>query len=143
MTRPFGAGYVAELLRSVPLFAACSKRELRSLASATDFLEFPAGTAICEQDGTDADLYLIVEGTARVVIGGRSRKHLAPGDFFGEIALLDGGPRTATVITDMPAMCLRVDATAFRRVLESDAGLAVKMLREVAARLRATDRSLV
>ena len=142
MSRPFGDGYIAELLKAVPIFSTCSKRELRTLAGVTDIVEFPQGATICEEGGDDADLFLIAEGTARVITGARTRKHLSAGDFFGEIALLDHGPRTASVVTDMPVICLRVDSAGFRKLLGSDAGLAVKMLLEVARRLRATDKTL-
>lgn len=142
MAERFSIGYVAELLKTVPLFATCSKGQLKAVAGVTEIVEFAEESAICQEGGSDSDLYLIVEGTARVVVGGRARKHLTAGDFFGEIALLDGGPRTATVVADMPVMCLRVDPAGMRRVLDAEPGLAAAMLREVARRLRATDRTL-
>src|SRR5881396_119423 len=91
------------MLAKVPLFSGCSKRELAVIAQAAKEVRHKAGTVIAREGEYGIGLFLILEGKCRVTIGGKEKAILGPGDFFGEIALIDGGPRTATVtaITDV------------------------------------------
>ena len=84
-------------LAKVPLFSDCSQRDLQTVARVVREIPHGAGTVIAREGEPGVGLFIIVDGTADVSIGGRKKATLGPGDFFGEIALLDGGPRTATV----------------------------------------------
>jgi CRP-like cAMP-binding protein len=85
---------------------------------------------------------LIVDGTATVSVGGRPRKKLGAGDFFGEISLLDNGPRTATVTAETPIQLLGVTQWNFKRLVEGNPAIATKMLKTMAARLRAASEEI-
>jgi CRP/FNR family transcriptional regulator, cyclic AMP receptor protein len=130
-----------DTLKTIPLFSACSKSELRNIANIVKESEFPAGHTICKEGETGIGLHVLVEGEAEVKIGGRERARLAPGSSFGEIALLDGGPRSATIITRTPARTLSIPVWAFRNTLKNHPSLTVKMLEEACRRLRAADSS--
>lgn len=133
---------LVDLLKTVPLFAGCSDRELKAIASAGSEVRFDQGTEICTEGETGVGLHVIIQGEAKVQVGGRNRRSLGPGAFFGEIALLDGGPRSATVISDTPLLTFSVPVWGFRTLLKGQPGLAVKMLEEVCRRLRGADTSL-
>ena len=92
-------------LAKVPLFSDCSQRDLQTIARVVREIPHEAGTVIAREGEPGVGLFVILDGTADVSIGGRKKATLGPGDFFGEIALLDGGPRTATVTakTDVDA----------------------------------------
>ena len=83
------------LLKTVPLFSNCTKKELFTIASIVKDVDFEAGRTICREGESAVGLHVVVEGETNVQIGGRTRRRLGPGAFFGEIALLDGGPRSA------------------------------------------------
>jgi CRP/FNR family transcriptional regulator len=127
---------VVEFLRTVPLFSACTQKELNTIAEVTKEVPFPAGAEICREGETGVGLHLIVEGETRVQIGGRTRRRLGPGAYFGEIAVLDGGPRTATVVAETPVRTFAVSSWNFKGVLRSHPTLAVKLLEEVCRRIR-------
>lgn len=133
---------LVDLLRTVPLFAGCSERELKAIAGSGKEVQFEPGTAICTEGETGVGLHVIVQGEVKVQIGGRKRRTLGPGAFFGEIALLDGGPRTATVISETPLVTFSVPVWGFRSLLKGQPALALKMLEEVCRRLRGADSSL-
>ncbi|MGH2471962.1 MAG: cyclic nucleotide-binding domain-containing protein [Candidatus Limnocylindria bacterium] len=123
-------------LRSVPLFSSCSDKELAFIASRTDEVDIPAGRILCEKGQTGGDFFVILDGRADVDAD-QGKKSLGPGDFFGEIALIDNGPRTATVIAATPMRCLVLGHSQFRDVLHQNGDIAVKILRAVTQRLRA------
>ncbi len=125
-----------EQLRRVPLFFGCDEKELRFIATRVEDMELPAGRVLCERGKSGGDFFILLDGTARVETTDGTRD-LGPGDFFGEIALLDNGPRTATVRATSPIHCLVLGPAQFRDVLHQDASIAVKMLHAVAKRLRA------
>src|ERR1700730_15163726 len=87
-------------LTEVPLFSACSRRELRTVSGLTTELSLPAGKVVTSEGQAGREFVVILQGKATVSIGGTEIATLGRGDFFGEIALLDGGPRTATVIAE-------------------------------------------
>ena len=133
-------GAVADIrvdrLRSVPLFASCTDKELNFIASRVDEIDVPAGRVLCEKGKSGGDFFVILEGKAEVDTGDGKRA-LGPGDFFGEIALLDNGPRTATVKAATPMRCLVLGHEQFRDVLHQNGDIALKVLRAVTHRLRA------
>ncbi len=133
---------VIDLLRTVPLFSACSKKEFSLMAQIAEEHEFGTGDVICREGDTGLGLYVIMEGETEIQVGGKTQRQLGPGAFFGEIALLDGGPRTATVIALTGVRLLTIPAWSFNAVLKSQPTLAIKMLQEVCRRMRADQSSI-
>lgn len=124
-----------ELLRGVPLFARCSKRELQQVATLADELQVPAGRTLTCEGKTGYQFVVLVEGAAEVRRKGRKLNALGAGDFLGEIALVRGTPRTATVTTTEPSRVLVLSAPDFRRLLRSQPALQLKVLETAVARL--------
>ncbi len=131
-----------EALAAVPLFSDLSRRELRELLAVSEEYEYPEGATVAKEGARGDAFFVILEGQARVVRRGRTVDTLWPGDFFGEISLLDGGPRTASVIAATPLRCLLLLRKEFAEVLGTDAAIAAKVLREMGSRLRRMDRPL-
>lgn len=129
-------------ISEIPLFASCDVRELRAVAGMVKEVEFPAGHAICREGETGVGMHVVTEGKVRVDVAGQTREVMGPGSFFGEIALLDGGPRAATVTAETDVRTLSLAAWDFKVALESHPGLARKMLAEVCARLRRANADL-
>jgi CRP-like cAMP-binding protein len=119
----------------VPLFGGCTDKELAFIASRTDEIDIPAGKVLTEKGKSGGDFFIILEGQAEVDAD-QGRRTLGPGDFFGEIALIDNGPRTATVEATTPMRCLVLGHAQFRDVLHQNGEIAVKILRAVTERLR-------
>jgi CRP-like cAMP-binding protein len=124
-----------ELLKHVPLFERCSKRELEELAGLADELTLPEGRNLTKEGATGKEFVIIVEGFAEVRRKGRKVNVLRSGDFLGEISLITGVPRTATVTTTTPARLLIITAPAFRSLLRRMPSLQLKVLEALAARL--------
>lgn len=137
-----GLREVSEQLAGVPIFAGCTGRELRLIARAAKEVSHPEGTVLAREGDRGVGFFLITEGTALVTVGGRTRARLAPGDFFGEISLLDGGPRSATVTATSPVRLLGLTAWVFRSLVEQHPAIALKMLEVVAGRLRRASREI-
>ena len=133
---------LVEQLKTVPLFSGCSTRELASLGRFLREVDFPAGRQIVQEGRTGTGLHVIIEGETKVVVGDRTRRRLGPGAFFGEISLLDRGPRTATVVAETPVRTLTLSAWNFRAALKEHPTMAVKMLEELASRVRSAGSSL-
>jgi CRP/FNR family transcriptional regulator, cyclic AMP receptor protein len=133
---------LVERLKTVPLFSGCSARELASLSRFLTVVDVPAGRAIVKEGNPGAGLYVLLEGQTKVVIGDRTRKRLGPGDFFGEISLLDRGPRTATVVAETPVRTLTLSSWNFRAALKEHPSMAVKLLEELARRVRTASASV-
>jgi CRP/FNR family transcriptional regulator, cyclic AMP receptor protein len=131
-----------ELLARVPLFAGMSKRHLRGVAGISKEERFDERATVAQEGREGDDFYVIVTGQAKVTRGTRTIARLMPGDFFGEIALLDGGPRTASVVAETPLHVMTVNRKPFQAMLERDPTIVLKMLEELAGRLRNAERSL-
>lgn len=129
-----------ELLASVPLFEGLSRAHLGRVASLAEHTTYNAGRVIVKKDEPGRAFYVIVDGTAKVVKGkivtARREAELGPGDFFGELALLDGDPRAATVIAATPLTTIRIERAAFRHLLREEPELALKVLEGMARRTR-------
>jgi CRP-like cAMP-binding protein len=130
-------------LATVPLFAELPKRHIRSLARASGVAEYEEGETVVRQDAAGDVCYVILDGKARVMRGGRRIASMATGDFFGEMSLLDGAPRSASVITEQPSRLLSLSRQVFVELLASDPKVAATVLAIVARRLRAQERPLV
>jgi CRP-like cAMP-binding protein len=130
------------MLARVPIFVALSKEQLSTLARLVAHRTFPRGTVIIREDDTDAALYIILKGQVSVTKkgpAGQSELKLATldeGDFFGEMALLDGAPRSASVTALTPTECLLLTRWVFYTTLRSDPEIAVAMLPTLSKRVR-------
>ena len=127
------------LLANVALFAGCNKKELAKVASLVDEVDLPAGTVIARQGHLGQEFFVIAEGRVTVAMPDGTTAPLGPGSFFGEMALLDGGPRVATVTADTPVVLLVVDRRSFASLLQETPSVTKKMLAELARRLRAVE----
>jgi len=124
-----------ELLKQVPLFAGCSKAELREVALSTDEIDLRDGHVLTREGRAGREFFILVEGTASVTQDGKEIAELGGGDWFGEIALLTHRPRTATVTATSPVRVLVLTDRAFRRVVETMPRIALKVLASVGQRL--------
>lgn len=131
-----GVRDIAEKLAKVPVFSGCSKRELDVIARSAKVVSHREGHVISREGDRGIGFFLVVDGTAEVTVGGRRRAKLGQGDFFGEISLLDGGPRSATVTATSPISLVAITSWAFRGLLREHPSIALKMLETVAQRLR-------
>jgi CRP-like cAMP-binding protein len=134
---------VSSKLARVPIFTGCSKRELGIIARAAKEVSHREGTVIAREGERGIGLFLILEGSCGVTIGGKGKAKLGPGDFFGEVALLDGGPRTATVTALTPVRLVGITGWVFRGLLMEHPSIALKTLEAVAGRLRSVSREPV
>lgn len=123
-------------LRQVPLLADVSKRHLRALSKAAVTRDYFAGDPVIHAGSTESDLFVILDGRATVHQQGRTVATLRAGDFFGEISLLDPGPRTADVVAQGPTRCLRLAGRDFWETVEADPRLANALLRHMGRRMR-------
>jgi CRP-like cAMP-binding protein len=124
-----------ELLESVPLFAGCTKGELALIASLADELALPGERELTQEGAAGKELIILVEGEADVIRNGDLVAGLGPGDFVGEIALVTGQPRTATVRTRGPSRVLTMSAHAFRTLMHDVPSIQAHVLISVALRL--------
>jgi CRP/FNR family cyclic AMP-dependent transcriptional regulator len=133
---------VLGMLGSVPLFEGLSRKELTSVYEAGKEVSFEAGRNIVEEGATGVGFHLILEGEARVVVGDEEQAVLRAGDYFGEMSLLDGGPRSATVVASSPVHTLTLASWAFVPLVDRNPSIARKLLVELSRRLRNLERSL-
>ncbi len=131
-----------EALAQVPLFSHLSRGELRRLLAMTEEYEYPEGAVMTAEGDPGEAFFVVLEGQAAVIRRGKAVAQLWPGDFFGEISLLDGGPRTATVKAVTPVRSLLLLGKEFRALVATDGGLATKLLQETGSRLRRMDHPL-
>ena len=128
-----------DVLRRVPLFADLDRRELQHVADALRERCYEAGQTVAVEGEAGAGFFVIEEGEATVSVRGTPLRRLGPGDHFGEIALIDDGPRTATVVADTALRCAGLTAWDFRPLVESNASVAWKILQATARMLRAAE----
>jgi len=127
---------VVEHLGSVPMFEGCSKKDLQTIARQVREITHDAQYVVATEGDPGAGLFVIAEGEADVTIGGKKVNHLKAGDFFGEMALLDGGPRTATVTATTPIKLYALTEWVFRGLLAEHPTIAMRTLETMASRLR-------
>jgi CRP/FNR family transcriptional regulator, cyclic AMP receptor protein len=135
------AGPVAELLASVPLFRGLEPSALSAIAGLVLETAIDSGETITIEGEVGYDSFIVVAGTANVSVSGQSIATIGPGSFVGEMALLDGNPRSATVTATSPMRVLLVDAAALATLLESPP-VAARILSGIVQRLRQTDTAL-
>jgi CRP-like cAMP-binding protein len=124
------------LLREVALFDGIDPEGLLTIAERAVEVDFGAGRSIARQGEVGTGFFLVTSGHARVVRDGTTIAEYGPGDFFGELSLLDGGPRIASVVATAPTTCLALASWEFEALLESQPRLAIAILKGVAGRLR-------
>jgi CRP-like cAMP-binding protein len=112
-----------EMLKKVPMFSVLSKRYLVEIARNADTVAVEAGSVLAKEGKRGSEFFLIVEGNAQVQKNGRTIRQLTSGDFFGEISLIDQGPRTASVVAETDLVLLVVNPSSFDRLLNTIAGL--------------------
>ena len=124
-------------LAQVPLFAHCSEKELEYVAGRADEVDVPAGRELVRQGEPAESFHVLLSGEASVQVDGNPRPGLGPGDFFGEISMLDRGPATATIVTTSPARIMVMSHAQFRDAIKANDDLLVRVMATMGARLRA------
>jgi CRP-like cAMP-binding protein len=132
-----------DLLAHVPLFSELTPRELARIATVAKLVAYPEGATIVEEGSLGGRFFVIQSGAAKVRTAGRTRAKLGPGSYFGELSVLDGQPRSASVVTTEPTETWSIAEFNFRALLKQNPGLAVKLLGALSLRLRVAERSLV
>lgn len=127
----------AGLLAGCRLFAGLDAAALATVAEAAVEVDYAAGRVIARQGEIGTGFFVVAEGQVRVVRDGETVAHLGPGEFFGELSVIDGAPRNAQVVAETPTRCLALASWDFERVLRSHPDVTLAVLRVVVARLRA------
>lgn len=128
-----------ERLGALPMFSGCSKQELRDVARIVDELQVDEGRVLMSQGDAGQEAFVIEEGTADVVRDGQLLATVGPGSYVGELALIDAGPRSATVTATSPIRVLVIGTREFSTLLDEVPGLARRVLVSTARRLRAAN----
>jgi CRP-like cAMP-binding protein len=126
----------ADTLKKVPLFADLDRRELESVAQTMRERTFKAGQVVTQEGAGGAGFFVVEEGEADVSVHGEPRGTIGPGDYFGEIALLTGADRTATITARTDMRCYGMTPWDFRPLVEGNASIAWKLLQAMAQKLR-------
>jgi CRP/FNR family cyclic AMP-dependent transcriptional regulator len=134
-----GVSNLTDHLTRIPLFSGCSAKDLQRLARAADELTIPVGTELTREGDFGREAFVILEGSAQVTRDGEVVAELAEGAHVGELSLLDGGPRSATVTATSDLRVLVLSTPAFNGVLDEIPTLAHKLLVSMAHRLRAAE----
>jgi CRP-like cAMP-binding protein len=134
------AAPATDLLRSVPLFADLSDRELAMMAESMKERHFRAGHVIAKEGSHGVGFFVIARGNAQVTVAGQPVGRLGPGDYFGEIALIADIDRTATITADGELRCYGMTFWDFRPLVEGNASIAWKLLQQMAERLKQAEK---
>ena len=130
-------------LAEVPLFSACSRKELGLVAKRAEDVKVEAGKVLVSEGATGTEFFVILDGAARVERRGRKVADIGPGGFFGDLALLDRAPRNATVVAQTPMELLVLGQREFAALIDEVPGFAHKLLAGLARRLRDADAKSV
>jgi CRP/FNR family transcriptional regulator, cyclic AMP receptor protein len=125
-----------EALSKIPLFSHLSSRQLRKLQRSTMEHRYESDTTIVRERDRTTTLYVLLEGSVKVIRNGRTISRRDPGEYFGEIALIDGRPRAASVIAESPVRCLALQQEELRKLLMTDPDVSWALLQSLATRLR-------
>lgn len=140
------ASDIPSLLAGVPIFRSFSSEQLAEVAERTSMVEFAAEESILELGDAGQALYVLVEGEVQVVYPSRAEPvelaRLGPGDFFGEMSLLNERPRSATVRTTRPTRALKLEKRAFQELLQSSPPMALTLLEVLSVRIRNADEQI-
>ena len=130
-------------LEDVGLLAGCSRRQLRAIARISEVIEVPAATVLARSGASGEEFFLILDGSARVEVSPRKRSRLEPGQYFGEMSLLDCGPRSASVIAETPLRLLVIKRRDFTTLLKEAPELTQSLLATLSQRLRQAEANLL
>ena len=130
-----------ERLRQVPLLEDCTSRQLREIARIARVFEAPAGTVLTRVGEPGDEFFMILDGAAGVEVPTGRRSELRPGDFFGEMSLIDEGPRSATVTAETGIRLLAITRRHFTTLLREAPGLTLKILATLSRRVRELEQS--
>jgi CRP-like cAMP-binding protein len=130
-----GGSQKEELIRQVPLFARCSRDQIKHIAQIADEIDLGEGTEMTREGAAGREFFVLLEGSAEVDRSGEKINALGPGDFFGEIALISEQPRTATVRASSPVRALVVTGRAFRQLLDEQPEIKTSVMEAMADRL--------
>lgn len=130
-------------LAEVPLFSACSRKELGLVARRAEDVKVEAGKILVSEGATGTEFFVVLDGQARVERRGRKVASIAPGGFFGDLALLDRAPRNATVVAETPMELLVLGQREFAALIDEVPGFSHKLLAGLARRLREQDAKSV
>ena len=126
----------ADVLGAVPLFAEVSARQVRKIARLGSLARFDTNDPIVSAGNRGDAFYVILSGRAKVLRSGRTIARLGPGSYFGEMSLIDGAPRSATIIAETETTCLMLTRTRFGKIVRNEPAVGVGLLRTLAARVR-------
>jgi CRP/FNR family cyclic AMP-dependent transcriptional regulator len=125
-----------ELIAGCPLFTGLAPDQIETIADQAEEVDFPEARVIARQGEVGTGFFIVAHGRVRVVRDGQTIATLGPGEFFGELSVLDGQPRVAQVVTEAPTRCLALASWDFERVLLEHPALMLGILRGIAGRLR-------
>jgi len=131
-----------DILRGIPLFSRLSQRQLSAIANCADLSARREGAVLAKQGAQGLEAIIIVDGKARVEVDGKAIAELGPGDVVGEMSVIDGKPRSATVIAETPVSLLVLHRRDFVSLLETVPGLQLKLLVTLCERVRQADQAL-
>jgi CRP-like cAMP-binding protein len=133
---PLAASNREAIISACPLFKGLDADGAAAISRVAVEVEFPAEHPIARQGEIGSGMFIVVDGRVRVLRDGQVITHLGPGEFFGELSVLDGAPRNATVTADEPTTCLAIATWDAERVMREEPGVALALLRVLAGRLR-------
>ena len=125
-----------DTLRKVPLFAGLDDKELQEIANSMRERRFKAGDTVTQEGAGGVGFFIVEEGEAAVTVGGETRGSVKPGDYFGEIALINESPRTATLTASSDMLCYGMTPWDFRPLVETNSTIAWKLLTAMAEKMR-------
>jgi CRP/FNR family cyclic AMP-dependent transcriptional regulator len=131
-----------ERLEEVGLLSGCTRRQLRAIARISEVIEVAEGTVLALSGQPGEEFFLILDGSARVDISSRKRIRLEPGQYFGEMSLLDGGPRSATVIAETPLRLLVIKRRDFTTLLREAPEVTQSLLTTLSRRVRVAESNV-
>jgi CRP-like cAMP-binding protein len=127
---------IVEMLQKAPLWSGLTEKELKVIARSFKELKYESGDIIVRKGEAGVGFYLMAEGTVEVRSDGKVLSKLGPGQFFGEMSVLDGQPRSADVVALEPSRCLAMSSWSFKSIVSEHPKMALKMLQEFVRRLR-------
>jgi CRP/FNR family transcriptional regulator len=130
------AGAPIDLLKKVPLFAGLDDKELQQIATSMRERRFRSGDTVTQEGSGGVGFFVVEEGEAEVDVGGEARGSIGPGDYFGEIALINESPRTATLTAKTEMLCYGMTPWDFRPLVESNSAIAWKLLTAMAEKMK-------
>jgi len=132
---------IVEMLQKAPLWSGLAERELKVISRSFKELKYGTGDVIVRKGEAGVGFYLIADGTVEVRSDGRVLSRLGPGQFFGEMSVLDGQPRSADVVALEPSRCLALTSWSFKSIVSEHPKIALKLLQESVRRLRTSTQT--